>query len=79
MSSETFTKEELTDFFRKLLEGINKECGNVGYALDEMDVEYEGALSRGEKEPLLLADKDGVRLRFSFRPVIKMKEGDAGG
>ncbi|MCL1976175.1 MAG: hypothetical protein FWG61_08455 [Firmicutes bacterium] len=79
MNSEVFTREELVEFFRALLENMNNECGKVGYALEAMDVEYEGALSRGEENPLLLADKDGVCIKLSFRPAIMMKEGEAVG
>jgi len=79
MSDIVFTREELADFFSTLLEKVNSECKKVGYALDAMDVEYEGALSNSKDAPVLLADKDGVRLKFSFKPVIKMKEGDADG
>jgi|GEM_PF-3267166 len=79
MSGEAFTREELTDFFRVLLDNMNNECGKAGYALEAMDVEYEGALSRDGETPVLLADKDGVCIRLSFRPVITMKEGAAVG
>lgn len=79
MSGEVFTREELTDFFRTLLEKMNHACGGVGYALAAMDVEYEGALSRNGETPLLLADKDGVCIKFSFKPVINVKEGEAVG
>jgi len=79
MSREAFTREELSEFFRALLENINGECGNVGYALDSMDVDYEGSVARSGNSPVLLADEDGVSIKFCFKPVIKMKEGEAVG
>jgi len=71
MSAVAFTREELAAFFSSLMEKINIECGKVGYALDVMDVDYEGSISRDGNEPVLLADKDGVRMKLSFKPVIK--------
>ncbi|MDR2035772.1 MAG: hypothetical protein LBP91_03765 [Coriobacteriales bacterium] len=79
MSNAAFTREELADYFRALLEYTNSECNKVSYALAALDVEYEGALMRGGEAPLLLAEQDGVRLKFSFKPVIKIKEGEANG
>jgi len=78
MSGEAFTRDELADFFRAILEKVSGECQKVSFALNAMDVEYEGALSHGGDFPVLQADKDGVRMRFSFIPAIKMKEGDIG-
>ena len=75
MAGETFTREELAGFFRALLEDMNNECGKAGYALNAMDVEYEGSLAREGATPVLLADKDGVCIKLSFRPVVTMKEG----
>lgn len=79
MNGETFTREELAEFFRMMLEHVNRECGKADYALAAMDVEYEGALAGGGDAPVLLADQNGVCIKFSFKPVIKMKEGEAGG
>ena len=79
MSGMAFTREDLADFFRALLDNMNNECGKAGYALEAMDVEYEGALTREGETPVLLADKDGVCIKFSFRPAITMKEGEAVG
>ena len=79
MNGEAFTREELADFFRALLENMNNECGKAGYTLEAMDVEYEGALARGEEMPVLLADRDGICIKLSFRPAIMMKEGEAVG
>jgi hypothetical protein len=79
MAAGAFTKEELSNFFRDLLENMNGECGKAGYALAAMDVDYEGALSRDGTTPVLLADKDGVCIKLSFKPVIMKKEGEAVG
>ena len=79
MSGGAFTREEIAGFFRALLEDMNTECGKAGYALDVMDVEYEGALSHDGDTPVLVADRNGVHLKLNFKPVIKMKEGEAGG
>jgi hypothetical protein len=75
MNSGAFTREELTDFFRSLLENTNRECGKVGYTLEALDVEYKGALSRNGEAPVFLADKDNICIKFNFKPVINIKEG----
>jgi len=79
MNGDTFTREELAEFFRMMLENVSRECGKADYALTAMDVDYEGALSHAGDTPILLPDRNGVRIRFSFKPVVKMKEGESGG
>jgi len=79
MSGEAFTREELAEFFRMMLENVNRECGKADYALAAMDVDYDGALSRDGDAPILLANQNGVCIRFSFKPIIKMKEGESVG
>ena len=79
MSDIMFSREELAEFFRMLLENVKAECDKADYALASMDVEYEGALARDGDTPVLLADRNDVRVRFSFKPAIRMKGGESYG
>ena len=79
MSDGAFTREELTDFFRIMLENMNRECGKVGFRLESLDVDYGGSIARAGSTPVLQTGTDGLSLKFSFKPVILMKEGETVG